>query len=78
MSSKACPYDNAKAESLFASLKKEEVHLEEYGSLQEAEASVARYIDDYYNPRRLHSALGYRSPSEFEATLKEEAKGKTL
>jgi putative transposase len=76
MSSKACPYDNAKAESFFASLKKEEVHLEEYGSLQEAEAGVARYVDDYYNQRRLHSALGYRSPKEFEDTLKEEA-GKT-
>lgn len=76
MSSKACPYDNAKAESFFSSLKKEEVHLEEYGSIQEAEAGVARYIDDYYNLRRLHSALGYRSPQEFEDTLKEEA-GKT-
>lgn len=76
MSSKACPYDNAKAESFFASLKKEEVHLEEYGSIQVAEAGVARYIDDYYNMRRLHSVLGYRSPQEFEDTLKEKA-GKT-
>jgi transposase InsO family protein len=74
MSSKACPYDNAKAESFFASLKKEEVHLEEYRSLEEAEAGVGRYIDDYYNLRRLHSSLGYRSPDEFETTLREEGK----
>jgi putative transposase len=73
MSSRACPYDNAKAESFFASLKKEELHLEEYASLKEAEAGVARYVDDYYNLRRLHSALGYRAPQEFEDKLKEEA-----
>ena len=74
MSSKACPYDNAKAESFFASLKKEEVHLEEYRSLEEAKAGIERYIDDYYNLRRLHSSLGYRSPNEFETTLQEEGK----
>jgi transposase InsO family protein len=74
MSSKACPYDNAKAESFFASLKKEEVHLEDYRSLEDAEAGVGRYIDDYYNLRRLHSSLGYRSPNEFETKLQEEGK----
>lgn len=74
MSSKACPYDNAKAESFFASLKKEEVHLEEYRSLEEAKAAVGHYIDDYYNLRRLHSSLRYRSPNEFETTLQEEGR----
>lgn len=74
MSSKACPYDNAKAESFFASLKKEEVHVEEYRSLEEAKAGITRYIEDYYNLRRLHSSLGYKSPDEFETTLQEERK----
>lgn len=74
MSSKACPYDNAKAESFFASLKKEEVHLEEYRSLEEAKDGVAHYIENYYNLRRLHSSLGYRSPNQFETTLQEERK----
>lgn len=74
MSSRACPYDNAKAESFFASLKKEEVHLEEYRSIEEAKAGVARYINNYYNLRRLHSSLGYRSPSQFETTLQEEGR----
>jgi transposase InsO family protein len=70
MSSKACPYDNAKAESFFASLKKEHVHQEEYLSFQHAKQSIAGYIDDYYNRQRLHSKLGYNSPTEFEDMLK--------
>ena len=69
MSSKANPYDNAKAESFFASLKKEHVHVQEYDSFQEAQTQIAAYIDNYYNCRRLHSKLGYTSPNEFEQTL---------
>lgn len=76
ISSRACPYDNARAENFFASLKKEEVHLEEYRSLEEAKASIQRYIEGYYTLRRLHSSLGYRSPSEFETTVQEEGKEK--
>jgi putative transposase len=73
MSSKASPYDNAKAESFFATLKKEEVHLEEYLSYQHAKQRIGRYIDDIYNRRRLHSVLGYASPEEFEAKIEEAA-----
>jgi putative transposase len=73
MSSKACPYDNAKAESFFATLKKEEVYLEEYHSFQHAKERIGRYIDDMYNRRRLHSKLGYASPEEFEAMIEEAA-----
>jgi transposase InsO family protein len=61
------PYQNALAESFFATLKREEVHLHEYQSLAEAEANLAHFIDAVYNHKRLHSSLGYRSPSEFEA-----------
>jgi putative transposase len=67
MSSKACPYDNAKAESFFATLKKEEVHMEDYRSFAEAELAIGRYIDQIYNAERLHSSLGYESPDQFEA-----------
>jgi transposase InsO family protein len=69
MSSKACPYDNAKAESFFATLKKEEVHLGEYMSYEHAREAIGLYIDAVYNLRRLHSRLGYASPVEFEATI---------
>jgi putative transposase len=69
MSSKGSPYDNAKAESFFASLKKEEVHLESYVSYEHARDRIGLYIDDIYNRRRLHSMLGYASPDEFEAML---------
>jgi putative transposase len=73
MSSKACPYDNAKAESFFATLKKEEVYLEDYLSFEHAKERIGRYIDDMYNRRRLHSKLGHASPEEFEAIIQEAA-----
>ncbi len=60
-------YENALAESFFATLKREEVHLHDYQSLAEAEANLERFIDEVYNHKRLHSSLGYRPPSEFEA-----------
>jgi putative transposase len=60
-------YENALAESFFATLKREEVYLHDYRSFAEAEANLARFIDDVYNHKRLHSSLGYRPPSEFEA-----------
>jgi putative transposase len=60
-------YENALAESFFATLKREEVYLHDYQSLAEAEANLERFIDDVYNHKRLHSSLGYRPPSEFEA-----------
>lgn len=60
-------YENALAESFFATLKREEVYLHEYQTLAEAEANLERFIDEVYNHKRLHSSLGYRPPSEFEA-----------
>jgi len=61
------PYQNALAESFFATLKREEVTLHEYRTFAEAEANLERFLDDVYNHKRLHSSLGYRPPSEFEA-----------
>ncbi len=61
------PYENAKAESFFKTLKREEVHLNHYQTFREAEANLGRFIADVYNAKRLHSSLGYRPPIEFEA-----------
>lgn len=66
------PYQNALAESFFATLKREEVYLHEYQSLAEAEANLEHFIDAVYNHKRLHSSLGYRPPSEFEARVDRE------
>jgi putative transposase len=66
MSAKGNPYDNAKAESFFKTLKVEEVYLNDYRSLHEAEANIGPFIEDVYNTKRLHSSLGYLPPAEFE------------
>lgn len=66
------PYQNALAESFFATLKREEVSLHDYQTYAEAEANLERFIDDVYNHKRLHSSLGYRPPSEFEARFDDE------
>ena len=67
MSRKANPYDNAKAESFMKTLKHEEVHRVEYRDLAEARRGIRRFLERTYNRKRLHSALGYRPPSEFDA-----------
>src|SRR5271155_590841 len=59
-------YDNAVAESFFATLKAEWVDHEDYGDHDVARASIGEYIDRFYNPTRRHSHLGYVSPIEFE------------
>ena len=69
MSRRGNPYDNARAESFFKTLKAEEVSLRRYRNLDDAQASLGEFIDEIYNKRRLHSALGYRPPAEFEAAL---------
>jgi len=59
-------YDNAPVESFFATLKSEWVHHRVYRTRQEARADIFYYIEAFYNPRRLHSALGYLSPVAYE------------
>lgn len=67
MSAKGNPYDNAKAESFFKSLKAEEVYLNQYRTLAEARSNIGQFIEAVYNTKRLHSSLGYLPPVEFEA-----------
>jgi len=69
MSRRGNPFDNAQAESFFKTLKWEEVNLTQYRNFEEAAASIPAFIEQVYNRERLHSALGYLSPVEFEATL---------
>lgn len=66
MSRKGNPYDNATAESFIKTLKYEEVHLNEYETFDDAYENIGHFIDDLYNLKRLHSALGYKPPIEFE------------
>jgi transposase InsO family protein len=80
MSRPANPYDNASCESFMKTLKREEIYANEYRDLDHLRENVAAFIDTYYNRVRLHSALGYKPPEEFEqaaipATI---SKGATL
>jgi transposase InsO family protein len=70
MSRKGNCYDNAVAESFFATLKKEHVHHRRWRTRDEARSDLFEYIEGFYNHRRRHSALGYRSPVEYEEMLK--------
>jgi putative transposase len=69
MSRKGNPWDNAACESFMKTLKYEEVLRNEYRDLAEARSSIREFLEKVYNQRRLHSALGYLPPSEFEANL---------
>lgn len=69
MSRVGCPYDNAMAESFMKTLKQEEVDGRAYRDIDAARIQIASFIDEVYNRQRLHSALAYRPPAEFEAQL---------
>jgi putative transposase len=69
MSRKGNPYDNAQCESFMKTLKYEEVYTSEYQDLAEARAQIGAFLEKVYNQKRLHSALGYLPPAEFESSL---------
>lgn len=69
MSRPANPYDNASCESFMKTLKREEIYANDYVDLEHLRRNIEAFIDDYYNRCRLHSALGYQSPEEFEQQL---------
>ena len=66
MSRPGNPYDNASCESFMRTLKREEIYANDYRDLEHLVGSVGEFIEHYYNRCRLHSALGYRPPEEFE------------
>jgi transposase InsO family protein len=68
MSRRGNCWDNAPAESFFASLKKELIHGEDYATREDAQASIFEYVEVFYNRVRRHSALGYLTPAEYERT----------
>ena len=65
------PYDNAQAESFMKTLKQEEIDGRDYRDLEHAGAAIGAFIEEVYNRRRLHSALAYQPPAEFEANLQQ-------
>ena len=73
MSRPANPYDNASCESFMKTLKREEIYANEYQDIDDLRGNIEQFIDRYYNRRRLHSALGYRPPEEFELAAKSDA-----
>ena len=69
MSRRGNVYDNARCESFIKTLKYEEVYREDYQDLEETVAGIEHFVESIYNQKRLHSALGYRPPVEFEQSL---------
>lgn len=69
MSRKGNPYDNAYAESLFKTIKYEEVYLTEYETFEDAHGNIKNFIEEVYNKKRLHSGIGYLPPAEFEQKI---------
>ena len=66
MSRTGCCYDNAITESFFGTLKRELVHHCSFRTRIEAQSRIFRYIEGFYNRRRLHSAVGYQAPENYE------------
>lgn len=67
MSRPTNPYDNATCESFMKTLKQEEIYCHQYHDMADLQAHLEDFLDHYYNEQRLHSALEYRPPTEFEA-----------
>src|ERR1700681_2020400 len=67
------PYDNATCESFLKTLKREEIHASTYRDFEDLQERMGEFIEGYYNVRRLHSALGYRSPKDFEKESQRES-----
>ena len=76
MSRPANPYDNASCESFIKTLKREEIYAHKYENLEQLRTNIEEFIDEYYNRQRLHSALGYRSPEEFERKAEGQAENR--
>jgi transposase InsO family protein len=74
MSRPGNPYDNATCESFIKTVKQEEIYVGEYRDFEDLLQRVEEFIDRYYNPCRLHSALGYCSPQKFEAQRQVESR----
>src|SRR6201984_3776087 len=77
MSRPANPYDNASCESFIKTLKREEIYAHKYDNLEHLRANIEEFIEEYYNRQRLHSALGYRSPEEFEQQVEGQAESRS-
>jgi len=77
MSRPANPYDNASCESFMKTLKREEIYSNKYENLEHLRTNIEEFIEEYYNRQRLHSALGYRSPEEFEQRTKSQAESRS-
>lgn len=73
MSRPSNPYDNATCESFLKTLKREEIHASTYRDFEDLRERMEEFIEGYYNVCRLHSALDYRSPEEFEKECQRES-----
>jgi putative transposase len=71
MSGRKSAYDNAMAESFFSNLKNELVHQRDFATREQAKAEIFDYIEIFYNRQRIHQSLGYQTPAQFEAQLRD-------
>jgi transposase InsO family protein len=78
MSRPANPYDNASCESFIKTLKREEIYANEYVNIDHLRNNIEEFIERYYNQQRLHSALGYCSPEEFEQQTLQATQARSL